>query len=231
MTTDKKFTGQRLDSTGLYYYGARYYDPAIGRFISADTVVQNPANPQTLNRYAYALNNPLKYIDPSGQEVRINGTNVEMFYDWAAYGQGWMPTPNIISLLSSPEFQAYNQLHYDYPTYSEYLERSDEIFNVISNNVPTQNQLQQVANGDTLLQVKATRSNIDVSRYTPSGFWNFMTGGWTREAKRPPVNSWGEIKQKFADADWGGLGRAVVGSFEIAAGSTGTIFFGSLALV
>ena len=38
--TDKLFTGQRLDDTGLYYYNARYYDPQIGRFISADTVVQ-----------------------------------------------------------------------------------------------------------------------------------------------------------------------------------------------
>ncbi len=48
-STDKLFTGQRLDSTGLYYYGARYYDPLIGRFISADTIVPNPANPQSFN--------------------------------------------------------------------------------------------------------------------------------------------------------------------------------------
>jgi RHS repeat-associated protein len=66
MPTDKKFTGQRLDSTGLYYYGARYYDPEIGRFISADTVVPSPTNPQSLNRYSYCLNNPLKMVDPSG---------------------------------------------------------------------------------------------------------------------------------------------------------------------
>ncbi len=64
--TDKLFTGQRLDDTGLYYYNARYYDPGIGRFISADTIVPNPMNPQSLNRYTYCLNNPLKYVDPSG---------------------------------------------------------------------------------------------------------------------------------------------------------------------
>jgi len=68
LDTDKKFTGQRLDGTGLYYYGARYYDPTIGRFISADTIVPNPVNPQALNRYSYCLNNPLKYIDPTGHD-------------------------------------------------------------------------------------------------------------------------------------------------------------------
>jgi RHS repeat-associated protein len=66
VNTTKKFTGQRLDSTGLYYYGARYYDAGIGRFISPDTLVQSFSNPQTLNRYSYCLNNPLKYTDPSG---------------------------------------------------------------------------------------------------------------------------------------------------------------------
>jgi len=69
--TDRLFTGQRLDSTGLYYYGARYYDPAIGRFISPDPVVQNFKNPQTLNRYSYCLNNPLKYVDPTGLVVEF----------------------------------------------------------------------------------------------------------------------------------------------------------------
>jgi RHS repeat-associated protein len=73
--TDKKFTGQRLDSTGLYYYNARYYDPVIGRFISSDTVVPDPKNPQCLNRYSYCLNNPLRYVDPSGHYQ----------YDWYSW--------------------------------------------------------------------------------------------------------------------------------------------------
>ena len=64
--TDKKFTGQRLDGTGLYYYNARYYDPLIGRFISPDNVGQNLNDPQSLNRYTYCSNNPLKYTDPTG---------------------------------------------------------------------------------------------------------------------------------------------------------------------
>ncbi|MCA9405666.1 MAG: VCBS repeat-containing protein [Candidatus Omnitrophica bacterium] len=66
-TTSFYFTGQRLDEeSGLMYYGARYYDPSIGRFITADSIVQAPNNPQTLNRYAYTSNNPVNRIDSSG---------------------------------------------------------------------------------------------------------------------------------------------------------------------
>jgi RHS repeat-associated protein len=62
-----KYTGQEEDAeTGLYYYGARYYDPAIGRFISPDIIVPDPGDPQDLNRYTYVGNNPLLYIDPTG---------------------------------------------------------------------------------------------------------------------------------------------------------------------
>jgi RHS repeat-associated protein len=53
------------EETGLYYYNARYYDPELGRFNQADTIVPSAANPQTLNRYSYCGNNPLKYVDPN----------------------------------------------------------------------------------------------------------------------------------------------------------------------
>ena len=69
--TAATFTGQRREvSTGLMYYGARFYDPALGRFLSPDTIVPQPGNPQSLNRYAYAANNPLRYTDPTGHVNR-----------------------------------------------------------------------------------------------------------------------------------------------------------------
>jgi RHS repeat-associated protein len=79
--TDRLFTGQRAESNlgSLYDYNARFYSPAIGRFISADTIVPNPKSPQQFNRYAYTNNNPLKYIDPSGHFLQC--------YEIASMGQ------------------------------------------------------------------------------------------------------------------------------------------------
>jgi RHS repeat-associated protein len=67
--TSYGFTDQERDrSTGFYNYDARQYDPEASRFISPDSLLPNPYDPQQLNRYAYARNNPLKYVDPSGHE-------------------------------------------------------------------------------------------------------------------------------------------------------------------
>ncbi len=61
------FTGKELDDeTGLYYYGARYYNSLIGKFITPDSIVQNPFDPQSLNHYTYCRNNPVNYTDPTG---------------------------------------------------------------------------------------------------------------------------------------------------------------------
>jgi RHS repeat-associated protein len=54
--TTKRFTGQYHESSipggeGLYYYNARWYDGKLGRFVSADTIVPDPGNPQAFNCY------------------------------------------------------------------------------------------------------------------------------------------------------------------------------------
>jgi RHS repeat-associated protein len=65
--TDQLFTGQReMAGLGIYHYQARFYSPYINQFLSADTIVPSFANPQSLNRYSYVTNNPLRFTDPTG---------------------------------------------------------------------------------------------------------------------------------------------------------------------
>jgi RHS repeat-associated protein len=76
LKTDIGYTSQREDrSTNLMFYRTRYYSPGITRFISADTIVPEPQNPQSLNRFSYGLNNPVKYTDPSGHAVDAGGAS------------------------------------------------------------------------------------------------------------------------------------------------------------
>ncbi len=80
--TDRGFTGQKENmDLGLYYYNARYYVPYLNRFISADTIVPDPSNLQSFNRYAYALNNPVRYRDPSGHCVVLINDYGESCYN------------------------------------------------------------------------------------------------------------------------------------------------------
>jgi RHS repeat-associated protein len=63
------YTGHYLDSeTGLLYFGARYYDSSLGRFITQDPITGNIMNPPSLHRYLYAYANPMRYIDLHGYE-------------------------------------------------------------------------------------------------------------------------------------------------------------------
>ena len=58
---------EMLNEFGLINMTGRIYDPEIGRFISCDNFVQQPDNTQNFNRYTYCLNNPMKYVDPDGE--------------------------------------------------------------------------------------------------------------------------------------------------------------------
>ena len=71
-----KFTGQQLDNeSGLYYYNARYYDPALGRFITADSVMDT-GGANGMNRYMYTNGNPVLRNDPSGHDAPKWMTNM-----------------------------------------------------------------------------------------------------------------------------------------------------------
>ncbi len=82
--TNYLYTGKELDpETGLYYFGARYYDPILARFTTPDSVVADVYSPRDLNRFAYARNNPLRYIDPTGHSAldRVFGWLLEEVFD------------------------------------------------------------------------------------------------------------------------------------------------------
>lgn len=71
-----KYTGKEFDGeSGLYYYGARHYNPAVGRFMQPDPLyleMHRLADPQQLNLYAYARNNPTTFNDPTGLDYQLN---------------------------------------------------------------------------------------------------------------------------------------------------------------
>ncbi len=65
-----KFTGKERDAeSGLDYFGARYDASSLGRFMTPDPLGGQQIDPQTLNKYSYVGNNPLRYVDPNGEEL------------------------------------------------------------------------------------------------------------------------------------------------------------------
>ncbi|MFH1506367.1 MAG: RHS repeat-associated core domain-containing protein [archaeon] len=94
------YTGKEQDITGLKYYGARYYDPEIGRFITVDPIKDG------MNFYVYANNNPMRFIDPTGLydtdaqesevtdefpkhgQVSVGNFDIGLRYDPKAHGSG-----------------------------------------------------------------------------------------------------------------------------------------------
>ena len=94
---DPSFTGQNQDTTaGLYDFLFREHDPNQGRWASPDPLglaAVNPSNPQSWNRYAYVLNNPMALVDPSGlYPVCINGwlwDKVDYFVNYQYQGSNY----------------------------------------------------------------------------------------------------------------------------------------------
>jgi len=83
---DRGFTGhEHMAHFSLINMNGRVYDPVLGSFLSPDLFVQTPTAPQNYNRYAYVMNNPLKYTDPTGyQRASMGGAS-----NWLNGGGGW----------------------------------------------------------------------------------------------------------------------------------------------
>jgi RHS repeat-associated protein len=89
--TTHKFTGKERDSeSGLDNFGARYDSSSMGRFMSPDSGIFYVGNPQSLNRYAFVMNNPLRFIDPDGNQVMDIGTYVMTQYQQVSPETGTM---------------------------------------------------------------------------------------------------------------------------------------------
>ncbi|WP_442872825.1 RHS repeat-associated core domain-containing protein [Bergeyella sp. RCAD1439] len=82
------FNGKELDGeTGLYYYGARYYDPRVSIFLNVDPLVE-----KTMQPYAYTNNNPIMLIDPTGMEAEDppkNGNEFLVGHIWTDKDGSW----------------------------------------------------------------------------------------------------------------------------------------------
>ena len=98
------FTGHVNDAdTGLTYMQQRYYDPVAGRFLSIDPVMTDANTGGSFNRYAYAANNPYKYLDPDGRQERAAEAFSDQFRNDAASGNsgvyGPFHTPVVIATI------------------------------------------------------------------------------------------------------------------------------------
>lgn len=102
------FTGQEMDLSGLYYYGARYYDPELGRFITLDPMGDD---------YCYCYNNPVMYVDPSGMSADMPLG--------PAYGEGYNPGDPVGWGSGDDEFGSYSYWYagsdygYNYTGYND----------------------------------------------------------------------------------------------------------------
>jgi len=133
LPTDRRFTGYARERAGyvgsLDFAQARYYSPYLGRFISADTIVPRPGDPQSLNRYAYSLNSPLRYVDPDGhQSIPFPTTpffdDLVQFAQQASQSLGPYAAPAIVAVgavaLTVGVAEAYVNASWEEPRYTSF---------------------------------------------------------------------------------------------------------------
>lgn len=83
------YTGEQTDATGLVYLRARYLDPYLNQWIQRDPIVPHYENPQSLNRFTYALNNPVRFTDHSGLTPCDDDPNSSECDEYALHNGGY----------------------------------------------------------------------------------------------------------------------------------------------
>jgi RHS repeat-associated protein len=217
-----KYTGQEEDpETGLYNYGARLYDPVLGRFISPDSMVPDPSNPQALNRYSYTLNNPLRYIDPTGNQYSA-GDWGKGFWESSTYGGPWGSHHWLGARYSPPpvyNWQASGALDIYTPDFSSFF--LDTILPNNFRNNPAGSDLGYISNSSNFGSNDQTSFQFNLASntnnratlqfgykdfnltYSPIGIAPGLLAGWLFTGGSP----------------WGALAGGVVGTFALTGGA------------
>lgn len=220
---DRGYTGhEHLDKFGLINMNGRVYDPRLARFLSPDPFIQDPTNSQSHNRYSYCLNNPLKYVDPSGYFL-VNGSrkplgdqqaispviNIESLFNggMGLIGPGsmshWSDNSDIRTsfgtfMLGSPFVNScinerYTQL------YGYFVTTKNAINNAINNKNPeTETETEMVFGyidaGFTITSIDAFGQNIHIATLGPPGEINTRPNGGIIFENHPAFQVWGSTE-------------------------------------
>lgn len=174
----KKFTGKELDTdTGLYYYGARYYDTRLGRFVSEDpsflslTDSRSLVGPQGWNSYSYVLNNPVRYTDPSG------GQAADATMRWTSFSVGGFSIPITLGAVTAIGLPAvaFAPMYGDTPAWTHSTISSADISSAQSTDQAMLQRLHNasgakpVAQADSLIGTKGFGSSIKAKMRASEG--------------------------------------------------------------
>ena len=110
----ERYTGKPYDQgIGFYFFGARYYDPEVGRFTSRDLAKDG------LNWYAYCRQNPLVYVDPDGWKIRFahgsKDSDIDAYYVACSYLRDSKTGDNLINMLENSR-QIFTIKFLEYPS-------------------------------------------------------------------------------------------------------------------
>jgi len=185
-----KFTGHERDlgdpastEDDLDHMHARMANPQLGRFLSTDPAGGNPKSPQTWNRYAYVLGNPLKFVDPTGELTFL-----------VIYGKGYLATD-----LAGGDSDVGRLFEHAARTRVREIQASDRYDphrdEVVLREVGTREQLVRTVNAD---YPSGEISSIDIFSHGYIGGLNFGEGPSMSREKNLQVSQVGELRPRLA---------------------------------